>query len=87
MLHLIMDVAYCELAGLTICFFTLAPNMDRMRSILLVCLDSHMGSRLMFAIKHREPPDLAQSGSEDGGKMVSVKGTLFYRIGFGRVHG
>ena len=49
-LHLIMDVAYCELAGLTTYFFIQAAHMDGMRSILLVCLGSHMGARLMFAL-------------------------------------
>lgn len=36
-LHLIMDVAYCELAGLTTYFFTQA---------------AHMGARLMFALQN-----------------------------------
>ena len=52
LLHLFMDVAYCELAGLTTYFFTQAAHMDGMRSILLVCLGSHMGARLMFAIQN-----------------------------------
>ena len=51
-LHLLMDVAYCELAGLTTYFFTQAANMEPMRSILLVCLGSHMGARLIFALQN-----------------------------------
>ena len=51
-LHLIMDVAYCELAGLTTYFFTQDAHLGGMRSIMLVCLGSHMGARLMFAIQN-----------------------------------
>lgn len=51
-LHLIMDVCYCELAGLTTYFFAQSAHMEEMRAILLVCLGSHMGARLMFALQN-----------------------------------
>ena len=51
-LHLMMDVAYCELAGLTTYFFAQSAHMDEMKAILLVCLGSHMGARLMFALQN-----------------------------------
>jgi hypothetical protein len=50
-LALIMDVSYSLLAGLTTYFMGQASELPEMTIIVLVCIGSHMGARLLFSMQ------------------------------------
>ena len=50
-LALIMDVSYSLLAGLTTYFMGQASELPEMTIIVLVCIGSHMGARLLFTMQ------------------------------------
>ena len=50
-LALIMDVSYSLLAGLTTYFMGQASELPEMTVIVLVCIGSHMGARLLFSLQ------------------------------------
>lgn len=51
-LALIMDVSYSLLAGLTTYFFGQASELPEMTIIVMVCVGSHMGARLLFSMQN-----------------------------------
>jgi len=67
LLNFIMDVSYSLLAGLTTYFFAQSAKLDEMTAIVMVCVGSHMGARLLFSMQNVITRQMKLNTEEEGG--------------------